>query len=343
MKKERILGFDFIRAVSALLIIFYHIVRQFEIIPDWDHFPVSSMGPNGDWGHYSVVALFFMLSAASLLYNYPTLKRGDLLRFYKKRWLSVFPAFYLVWICCYVITSIKSGSPFWGGHPATLLLTVIGEDGYFQYLGLADDYYLIGEWFLGVIIILYLLYPLLLALYQRFFLVSTIVITALFFILHNDSFITYLFPFWCGFCYLRYREKIRKRRVTFFLFLAGALIFFFVPFSIPFKIPAMTLVGILLFPCLDMIADPLMKVTPIRKFTLFTSGLSYELFLVHHQVIYNISTYLSSSMGARLTVPYQIFFAVGVFAISFFLAKAVSLLIKDLFQTFSSSRSASHG
>lgn len=343
MKKERILNFDFIRAVAALLIVFYHIVRQFEIIPAWDHFVIHSTGPNGDWGHYTVVALFFMLSAVSLLYNYPELTAKDLKGFYFRRWKSVFPTFYLVWICADVVRSIQSGTPFWGGPPVTFLLTLIGEDGYAQYLGLEHDYYLVGEWFLGVIILLYVLYPLLLALYRRLFLPTTIVITVLFFVLHHDGFISYLFPFWCGFVYLRLRETLRSRKWTALLFLAAMLLFLLVPFPVVFWIPAMTLAGICLFPVLDFLSDLLMRFRPVSAFFLFTSGLSYELFLVHHRVIFFISGYLTNFVGSDFTIAGQWFFALGVFVISFFLAKAVSLLMKDLFRFVSSCRSASHG
>lgn len=39
-----------------------------------------------------------------------------------------------------------------------MLLSLLGMDGYFQYRG--PNYYLIGEWFFGAIVFLYILYPL---------------------------------------------------------------------------------------------------------------------------------------------------------------------------------------
>lgn len=335
MKKERILGFDFIRAVSALLIILYHVIRQFEIIPGWDHFPLSSLGPNGDWGHFSVVALFFMLSAASLLHNYPELQKKDLKSFYWKRWKSIFPAFYLVWIVCFVSTAIKNGVITWGGQPYLILLSVIGEDGYAQYLGLQHDYYLIGEWFLGVIIILYVLYPLLLFLYRRLFWIATIGIFAVFFLMYKETFLTYIFSFWCGFLYLRCRDVLQKRKWIGLLSLGLALFFFLFPFPVLFAVQSTTLAGVFFFVFLDMIAPFVLKLKPLRAFFLYTSGLSYELFLVHHHLIFSISGYLTATIGTNFTVPQQWCFLIGVYLISFFLAQAVSLLTKHYTSFFS--------
>lgn len=335
MKKERILGFDFIRAVSALLIILYHVIRQFEIIPGWDHFPLSSLGPNGDWGHFTVVALFFMLSAASLLRNYPRLERKDLKRFYWKRWKSIFPAFYLVWIVCFVSTAVKNGVLTWGGQPYLILLSVIGEDGYAKYLGLPHDYYLIGEWFLGVIILLYLLYPLLLFLYRKVFWIATVGIFAAFLLMYKETFLTYVFSFWCGFLYLRFRDSLQKRKWIGLFSLGLALFFFLFPFPVLFAVQSTTLSGVFFFVFLDWIAPYVLRLPPLRAFILYTSGLSYELFLVHHQVIFSISGYLTATIGTNFTVPQQWGFLVGVFLISFFLAQAVSLLIKYYASLFS--------
>ena len=332
MKKERIFEFDFIRALSALLIVFYHVVRQFEIIPGWDHFPISSLGPNGDWGHFSVVALFFMLSAAALLQNYPELGRKDLLRFYWKRWKSIFPAFYLVWICCFITTAIKTGVITWGGQPWLILLSVIGEDGYAQYLGLEHDYYLIGEWFLGVIIILYILYPLLLFLYRKLFWIS---VFAAFLFWYKETFITYLFSFWCGFLYLRFRSILKKHAWAGLAALGLSLFFFLFPFPVLFAVQSTTLAGVCFFVFLDMIAPLVLRLKPLRAFFLYTSGLSYELFLVHHRVILFISGYLTATIGTNFTVPQQWAFLIGVFLISFFLAQGVSLLTAHYTSAFS--------
>ena len=156
MKKERIESFTFIRGLSALAIVFYHVIRLLESVPVFNHFPIPSATVNGDWGHGAVVPLFFMISGASLLYNYPELPAGAVLPFYRKRWKGIFPAFYLVWLCCYVNTAIINGNPLFMGYPQWFLPTLFGMDGYLQYLH--PNYYMVGEWFLGAILLLYLLF-----------------------------------------------------------------------------------------------------------------------------------------------------------------------------------------
>ncbi len=150
--KERVKSFDLIRGLCALLIIFYHMIRLFESVPGWNHFPVPSGYVNGDWGHGAVVPVFFMLSGAALVLNYPSLQFKDLKTFYFKRWKSLFPAFYLVWFYYYVKTALVNGNPLFMGYPQWFLPTVFGMDGYTLYLH--QNYYMVGEWFLGAVILL---------------------------------------------------------------------------------------------------------------------------------------------------------------------------------------------
>ncbi len=67
MKKERIASFDFIRGISALLIVLYHSVGVYQLNPGWDNFPIKAENAAGNWS-ISIVAVFFMISGAALYY-----------------------------------------------------------------------------------------------------------------------------------------------------------------------------------------------------------------------------------------------------------------------------------
>ncbi|MCI5144844.1 MAG: acyltransferase, partial [Candidatus Electrothrix sp. AR3] len=103
------------------------------------------------------VSLFIILSGASLAlstrYNY------SILNFYRKRFFAIFPLFWLTYLLAFIAKSIFFQSEnFAEANPLTFILTIFGIDGFLFYK--IPNYYLIGEWFLGCIIILYILFPL---------------------------------------------------------------------------------------------------------------------------------------------------------------------------------------
>lgn len=150
--KRYIYEFDFIRTICAFSIVFYHFMAEcglHEIFP-------SRIGSYylGD----AVVTVFFALSGAVLYLGHPSV--DHLKEFYRKRWLAIFPSFYIAYLIFDLILTIRSGAPIFSGIPLwRFILTLSGLDGYTLYLG--NNFYILGEWFTGALVILYLLYPLL--------------------------------------------------------------------------------------------------------------------------------------------------------------------------------------
>lgn len=154
--KNRLFSLDFIRVFSVALVVFFHFgmfVNQYGIY--WCPFPVQA----GSVYYGSIgVSLFFILSGATLTYSGHQ-KAFSLRRYYKKRFLTLFPSFYLAYAAAFLYLFYRSGvitpqAPKW-----TFLFTLLGLDGHLTRL--VPNYYLVGEWFLGTIILLYLFYPLL--------------------------------------------------------------------------------------------------------------------------------------------------------------------------------------
>ena len=139
---------DFIRAVCAIIVVCYHFSCACEIFELQGSGNILYRYANGTWGEMAV-SVFFMLSGAVMIYNYQG-KKLELAMFYKKRWLSLFPMFYVMWILMYVIKASVNHNWFWGGEPKLMLLSLFGMDGYFYYR--QPNYHSIGEWFLGAII-----------------------------------------------------------------------------------------------------------------------------------------------------------------------------------------------
>ncbi|MCR5297704.1 MAG: acyltransferase [Paludibacteraceae bacterium] len=158
-RTPKIEGLDFVRSFCAIGIVIYHFYCH-------SSFNEGFMVQNASsrWGDLFVY-VFFIVSGLCIYKSNPEVQ---LTKFYYKRWRSIFPAFYVAYLACLMLrlavmpddNSDVTTPQYW-----TVLLTVTGLDGYFLYC--IPDFYLLGEWFLGAIILLYALYPLVLRLFKK--------------------------------------------------------------------------------------------------------------------------------------------------------------------------------
>lgn len=161
--KKRIVSLELVRIVSCIGVIICHfnasvcgwnnglVYPQNCIIPSW-YFEGRLY--TGDVG----VSMFFILSGATLMLTY---KPNNLRQYYKKRFMAIYPMFWIAW---FVATSFdlmyfKGMSSV---HPGWLLTSLCGMDGYLGMhgIGVAGSFYKVGEWFLGCILLIYLVFPL---------------------------------------------------------------------------------------------------------------------------------------------------------------------------------------
>lgn len=114
----------------------------------------------GDFGS----SLFFMVSGAARSIPAPGQGREplNLARFYQKRAKAVYPMFWLAWCIFFPIRFVTKPGYYAAAKTPSLLLTVLGLDNFAQAAGwVTMDFACVGEWFLGSILFLYLLFPLL--------------------------------------------------------------------------------------------------------------------------------------------------------------------------------------
>lgn len=281
-KREKIEELDFIRAICAIGIILFHVSCY---VPPASPKLMYTYA-NGGYGTL-LVGVFFLISGGVLYYNYREV--GDLLTFYYKRWKSVFPMFYITFLFFFVRNAITANTVFYNGEPWKLLLSVFGLDGYFNYK--YPGYYIVGEWFLGAIVLLYVLYPIFVKL------INTAEWKILFFViplnlwqLKTDWFeisaTTNLI--YCStlfiigmliFKYSLYRNKWLK--------LVSCLISLLVVFvSIPnFTIFKSMISYVFIFLALFTVAEFVIKVQPLKNLFACIGGLSFPMFLVQNRVI----------------------------------------------------------
>lgn len=152
---SRIHSMDFVRAISVFAIIVFHL------------FIDSGYSSHMNWlytklGHYGVS--FFIIASGGAIYG--SIKKGfDLTSFYKKRAASILPAFWVSYIFWLVFILLKHGYVSLGSDWKLLALTATGLDGwlYNRY----PNYALVGEWFIGFILVMYLIFPALVPVIKR--------------------------------------------------------------------------------------------------------------------------------------------------------------------------------
>lgn len=145
-------------ALLCILVIHFNAtVTGYFTLPNklfWNTLPFGNY--LGDFGS----SLFFIVSGAALML---TAKPGqDALTFYKKRARAVYPLFWLAWCVVFVLRFLAKPWYYAGAKSWTLVLSVLGIDQFAVAAGwIGQDFACVGEWFLGTLLLFYLLFPLL--------------------------------------------------------------------------------------------------------------------------------------------------------------------------------------
>ena len=133
-------------------------------------------GANTTLGRQAVTVFFLLygiMSGRSALKEDESLPFWHrVLKFYRKRWWAIFPAFYLA----YLIAMVILGVPPFSVMTWRFVFTLLGLDGYLSIAGVETSY-ILGEWFLGCLILLYLATPFLILAIRKHPVVSGILFT----------------------------------------------------------------------------------------------------------------------------------------------------------------------
>ena len=286
--KPRIFYLDLIRALAALLIVLAH----FNVHLD-EHGGgyVLTRQPFGISVGALGVSLFLIISGAALTLTYR--RPINLKRFYWKRFLNIYPMFWIAWLLAtFYFALISNGRPPHVGPARTFIFTLLGVDG----LALNFHFrtmYLLGEWFIGFIVLYYLIFPLLLWAIDRFPVITgvvllaayaaTVVIMPRYFPDYPSSMVltTRLPELAFGSYFVLYVRRVHGATVI------PAAVVLAVSAMLPTEIPedvGTTIVGISAFLIL-VVAGRYVAIQPVRAFVGLIAKYSYPIFLVHHVVI----------------------------------------------------------
>lgn len=163
---KRRIEYDVIRIFACLTILIIHFnatvcgwsngqfVYNNTLIPNY-YFDCVYLGEIGN-------SLFFILSGAALLCNKKnySITYKNLFEFYWKRLVAVLPAFYVVFFFATFVQLVLYKS-IYDGPAINLIQTIAGMDGYaWDRHWIDSNFYQIGEWFLGCILLCYAVWPL---------------------------------------------------------------------------------------------------------------------------------------------------------------------------------------
>lgn len=312
-KKKRCFYLDFVRALAVVSILLTHYNANYLYMNSAEQVKkavITTKVANiyiGDFG----VALFLIISGAALMYTYD--EQLELKTFFIKRFRSIYPMFwiaYVIFFICqvYISKGLWTNAPKW-----TFLLTLLGMDGY---IGTAiPTYYLIGEWFLGFIIISYLLFPVLRWGVKEHPAGLVGIIAVLYFhfmFYYNIPFLKNIFLFIrlpeivFGMIFVKYIKRVKLP-----LAVICTVILVFNGLYQPKIDPSMqmTYVGISAFLLLAYVSSFLEKSKVLIKICKILSKYSYAIFLTHHFII----TWFAGRVNmADLSILQSYLFFIGI-------------------------------
>lgn len=281
-EEKRIKGVNFVRGVCAIGIVIFHFYCHSTFTGGF-----MTNNANSTWGSVFVYIFFIVSGLCMYKSNYDI----SIKFFYYKRWKSIFPAFYIAYFFFKIMKILythdfnNNDAPLW-----TILLTFLGLDGYLS--SNIKNFYLIGEWFLGAIILIYILYPLILYLFKKnntlfllLLLVSSWLISKsnFFMIPIERNLICCITGFVIGMTFGKFSKILSNQNVV---VVSIVLLLNFCVFPLSDVIPKIWIImlqALTMFICLRLIGE-------IISFK-FISSISYHIYLVQHVIIIIIFKY----------------------------------------------------
>ena len=330
MSGQRIRYYDLLRVLCTAFIIYYHMMVELvieDIYPSEDIFPLFST-PNISFATLGV-AVFFMLSGAGLTLS--NSKEFKLRGFYLKRFLTVLVPVYITNIFFYIVKYA-----FYGENWLKVLMnwqtvyTLLGVDEYMRQNGAQLITSGIGEWFLGVLVIIYILYPVFRYLMNRF--------PYLFFAVATSIYVAYIFnyteempPVYMTLPAKAYEFIVGMYLAKFYIQFPKKMMLISIPVCTFFaanKWPLGLNNSLMITACAFFFVVSVSYLEPYLnkckcKVLSFLSGISYYVFLTHHVVIYIFTPIMKPYISNKFSV-------LLLFAIELVVTFASAMIIKAL-------------
>ena len=340
--KKRYAFMDVVRLFAMLGIVYYHMVVSLYLCGIRQYESISPLFENNNIHVATVgVGLFFMISGAGLMLSTKGKAELNLKDYYFKRFTKILIPFYLVYVL-YLITFMlltKQGldavydrnvSPF------SFIFTLLGMDAYVSSFGIPSFSLGIGEWFLGALVMMYIIFPLLrwglrknkwitLGIMIIYYIIILITYPLMPYADTVPGFVNFtckVFEFFLGMFLIMVIDDIPK--VVKLLFGIPIVFFLIFPFKLTLNMNLLILIeNISFFMFISGLEGVFTKFPKIMKTIAFLCGYTYEMFLVHHVTIDYITL-------QHIGVPFSNKDILFLFVKEFLAIIIITLLVKGL-------------
>ena len=247
-----------------------------------------------------------MISGASLMYNYR--ENIDIKQYFKKRFLGIYPMFWIAYTLLYLYLFYVTKRNVTALPAYKLFISLFAMDGYLSCY--TQTIYLIGEWFLGCIVLIYVLFPFLRTLVNKYpkrtLIVATIInLIVLIFYKNgqmpiNQNLIVSTYSVLLGMYVINIKQfKWWQAGIG----LVMATIFYKLPVTnMNEQVLFANIAAYMLYIVLAYIGQKLTNFIIQKIFTII-SKYSYAIFLVHHYLIMKVlSTFQNQTYGLSGTI-----------------------------------------
>lgn len=319
--KKRIYCFDLLKLFSIFYVFVYHIYMDMYVIHPMHNLKLIediTIRPNM---HFAMIAcgLFIFISGATLTFS--NINRDiNPIEFYKKRLIRVLIPFYIAYIIYFIIKVITlKNIHIYGGVPKwQFIWTILGLDEYLNAAGIKTFSLGVGEWFLGCIILCYLAYPFLYNAHKKNKILTFIVMTIYYLLININygklnttmpvhfNFLCQVYNFYLGIAFVGVMDEAvevknevvgaKHRDPLWLLIITLPIILFFYFYKQVINIPdnfKTTIVVVSIIITFYMFENAIANNNLLKKVIPLFNIISYEFFLVHHFVIYQIDFMLN--------------------------------------------------
>ena len=335
-KDGHIVSFDVVRIMAMLMVVIGHCAIILGFCK-----PGNALRECASFG----VTLFILISAVSLSMRS---FGGSWRDFFAKRVLAILPPFWVAYfVCAMILFAINGRVSIDGQYPFHAFITLCGLDG-FLYSQYASPYYRIGEWFVGFVLILYVVAPFLhKAVCRQPFV--TLVFCGLISYLsiiytptlagwcplwnHSPGFnpASRLFEFACGLLFYRYIRPDFKRYTCCAAFgaLLVAVYLTISPKSMFLFSFGNMILQLALALCILYVLDLIKYEGCVMEVLTFLSSLSFLVFLYHKRVIYLFADCFGKKvMANEVFIHFVLLALLGCYILAYLSVKPVAVVRK---------------
>lgn len=332
--RKRLIYLDIIRIIATFLIILFHYMEcleQMNLLMHPERFSVAGVslmhlgGVNltlGNWG----VSMFLIISGAGMMMGYQ--HKCEVKSFYKKRLLRVMPEYYLSYLLAVLILFMLGKLTVENFSLTSIVTTLLGIDGWLG--SMLPSYPLVGDWFIGLILILYLFFPALRILvnkYPRITLVTYIIIFAIYEYVYpftfpkRNSVILRGLEFVIGMFLVKIDWKPKPKHAL--IALIVALFVFIVPINAVSAYVLTPIAGLVLYIIIFFFAEMITS-KQFQYIVAMLSRYTFPVFLMHHFVMLRImECFEKQTLGVG--------YAIGMFGVCLFAAVAAGVVVQWIY------------